>query len=87
MHAGGGHVCGIISPPPQRALPCNLEGRKTGFVTRRYVTSTDSRGSLRIKTISQHGRPAMGRNMFIFANDKPSAATVKMTADVGTHEM
>ncbi|KAK3292507.1 uncharacterized protein B0H64DRAFT_229728 [Chaetomium fimeti] len=35
---------------------------ENGLSTFRYVTSTDSRVSLSIKTISQHGRPAMGLN-------------------------
>lgn len=47
-----------------------------------HVTSTDSRVSLSIKTISQHGRPAMGS--LISASGKPSVPTVKIDADVGT---
>jgi hypothetical protein len=43
-----------------------------------YVTSTDSRGSSRTKTVSQLGRPAMGRKKrsSSLPNDKPPAPTV-----------
>lgn len=49
-------------------LTRKLEGRANMSLSQvRYVTSTDSRGSVSIKTSSQHGRPATGQEIFISA--------------------